>query len=93
MAGGGVPSGEDVVITQKWSGLVRDEKARIAARLDGLPQPEPTTEPPTEDELREAAEPLDLGALGQVLAALAGKSDPLPPAVSDVAHLNQNPEP
>lgn len=66
--------GRDVVITGKWRGLVADEEARIRAELAGEPRPEPTTEQPTAEELAEAAEPLDLSALGSVLTALANKT-------------------
>ena len=65
--------GDDVVLTGKWRGLVADAEAQIRAGLIGEPVPVPTTEPPTPEELAEAAAPLDLGALGNVLTALAKK--------------------
>lgn len=67
--------GDDVVLTGKWRGLVADEEARIKASLLGVTAPEPTTEPPTAEELAEAAAPLDLGALHSVLTALGKKGE------------------
>lgn len=62
--------GKDVVLLHKWSGLVEDEKASIRAELAGEPPPAATTEDPTEDELREAAAPLDFSTLEAVLNGL-----------------------
>ncbi|PRY35309.1 hypothetical protein [Umezawaea tangerina] len=75
--------GQDIVLTSKWAGLVADEKARITANLDGLPEPPATTEPPTDEELRQAAAPLDFSVLGEVLAALAGKHLAAPPPAGE----------
>lgn len=72
--------GDDVVGTSKWHGLVADEKARLRAAVDGQPEPPATTEPPTDDELRAAAEPLDLSALHAVLTRLGEKNEEVPDA-------------
>lgn len=72
--------GDAVVSTRKWSDLVADEAARIKAEREGTPIPEPTTEPPTAEELRRADEPLDFNALASILEGLGGKKKPKPEA-------------
>lgn len=74
--------GKDVVGLRKWSGLVADECARMAAVLDGLPEPAAATEDSTPDELERAARPLDAEAMHEVLGRLVGNFVASPSAAS-----------
>jgi hypothetical protein len=68
--------GPDVVLMPHWRGLVADERARLWAEIREEPPPEPTTVPPTAEEL--AAYRMterEFGvALGQALTNLTARS-------------------
>lgn len=70
--------GGAIVVSRWWHGLVADETARLLAHAAGEPAPEPTTIPPTADELdelrREEEQPLDLGVLGEVIERIVASA-------------------
>lgn len=49
--------GRNVVLTEKWRGLVADEEAGIWALIRHEPMPSPTTADPTPEELRDCEPP------------------------------------
>lgn len=71
--------GEDVVLTEKWSGLVADEEARLMAEIWGLAEgdagyPVATTADPTPEELRRPT-PEEMAESMQALIEALGKPE------------------
>lgn len=75
--------GPNVVLTTKWHGLVEDRKNQLRAERDGEPHPESTTEPPTEAELRVAAEPVDFRDVAHLLDSLVNRTGEVPERGAD----------